>query len=1198
GTWKDPANWMDFSQQNFGEASVSNGGLSILDTGEWQGYSLIVGSTDSGRVRQTGGDLTLFDDDHNEGFLRLGARRDVAGTYELYDGQIRPHIAEVGAAGTGHLAIYGGEFIVDNRIAISEPNPDAAHTVEQHGGVLRSSRDQPGVTMTIGSSGPSNASYLMTGGLVDLRGIRLWNAEFIQTGGTVSLNETFSVSSLNGESANYQIMGHAILNAKTGVSGENAVLQRGGLIRGRTMVGSGTIQQSGGIAVDDLTIFEDDGSIVQSGGVRLTGQMEMRSVSSEPGSERETYELRAGFLRTESILLDTRNEASIVQTGGAAVASSISLAGQNNFGGSAVYILQGGRLFAGSELRVGEAGVSTGQLDLAHSDASVSTGRGSWVIFDVEEAFVNVENATLRLGPDSVLVTPAGVDAAGLWGNVEHHNAVLYHPGDDFVVEADQRVHLGYWSAKPDVSQVIIRGEAYVDATTYDYAITEPLRIENGGTLRMPRSHGIVVRDTDSSGVWNGTLQAGGLSVWGRSDSMLPGWKFTIMESSADLGGIGFDSLYGGSVQVESSQVQAGVISAPRQGERQLTLQQSTVEVGEISWLGAGSQMEVRDTTMDVGDLMMRYGSTLELADSTLRVADLHLLDARIVVDNSTMEIGNSFIYTLAAGMVDFEGTPGHVEVNDAVLNLGGGDAFRNSANATFAGSRDSLVILPPGVSANVFAAQFSAFDYEGLFVSYGTVLNLAADRTIRGSGSLMGALDRVHVQGTVVASPGQGIWLDELVVRPGAYLDLGAGEIAANPTSGNSYILGGEVHTSALSARGAGAEIVQDGGEVYTGTIFTTQEGTYSLLNGELHVQTAIEGDALNLDGGGATVVLESGAVWDLTQTFAVAEQNAHLVINKGALAIHDAVTDPRIAFGSYSGDGLLHERGTTLEVGQDDELFASTAIAGSVVNDGLIGPGNHVGGQLRVHGDYIQTSNGRLRIQVGYDASGTMFSSDDVSVSQGIMEVAGTLELEYANGYVPALRDDFKILYPPGNVIGAFDEIIFPEMAEGLTWDLDEYGKLTVVRDVASQFAGFLVGDLDGNGIWEPADVDLMVLSVRTGVEDTLFDLDQSGSVDEADLALLIESHIGTRFGDVNLDGRVDEADFRVWETHQFQEAAGWSGGDFNGDGVTDGLDFNHWLQNRGWVSPWAAAVPEPTGTFWVWILAVFLAQMRRQR
>jgi len=108
---------------------------------------------------------------------------------------------------------------------------------------------------------------------------------------------------------------------------------------------------------------------------------------------------------------------------------------------------------------------------------------------------------------------------------------------------------------------------------------------------------------------------------------------------------------------------------------------------------------------------------------------------------------------------------------------------------------------------------------------------------------------------------------------------------------------------------------------------------------------------------------------------------------------------------------------------------------------------------------------------------------------------------------------------------------------------------------------------GDVDLDG-----DIDNDDLAIATGNLGgmggwALGDTDGDGDVDEDDLAL-INSAIGGLPGDFNEDGSVDAADYVVWRNN--------FGGAF-----TPG-DFTVWANNYGAAAPAAAAgaVPEPTG------------------
>ncbi len=129
---------------------------------------------------------------------------------------------------------------------------------------------------------------------------------------------------------------------------------------------------------------------------------------------------------------------------------------------------------------------------------------------------------------------------------------------------------------------------------------------------------------------------------------------------------------------------------------------------------------------------------------------------------------------------------------------------------------------------------------------------------------------------------------------------------------------------------------------------------------------------------------------------------------------------------------------------------------------------------------------------------------------------------------------------------------------------------------------------GDFDKNHVVDAADIGLLYANL--GSNSRFFDLDADGAVTVDDLHTLVTDCLASRFGDANLDGRVDELDFEQLSAHLFQPG-NWASGDFNGDGTVDGTDFNLWIEN----SPtFAESVPEPTS----WWIVVGLLWLPRRR
>jgi len=113
---------------------------------------------------------------------------------------------------------------------------------------------------------------------------------------------------------------------------------------------------------------------------------------------------------------------------------------------------------------------------------------------------------------------------------------------------------------------------------------------------------------------------------------------------------------------------------------------------------------------------------------------------------------------------------------------------------------------------------------------------------------------------------------------------------------------------------------------------------------------------------------------------------------------------------------------------------------------------------------------------------------------------------------------------------------------------------------------------GDLNGDGVLDAADIDLLVAQIPGTVPqvDPLFDLVSDAVIDDLDVNDLVHNRIGTSYGDANLDRVVDGTDFGIWNSNGFQLNTGWAAGDFNGDQITDIRDFNIWNANKFTRSP----------------------------
>ena len=107
---------------------------------------------------------------------------------------------------------------------------------------------------------------------------------------------------------------------------------------------------------------------------------------------------------------------------------------------------------------------------------------------------------------------------------------------------------------------------------------------------------------------------------------------------------------------------------------------------------------------------------------------------------------------------------------------------------------------------------------------------------------------------------------------------------------------------------------------------------------------------------------------------------------------------------------------------------------------------------------------------------------------------------------------------------------------------------------------------GNLNSDSRVDQTDIDLLYANL--GTLDPTFDLDADGDADREDVRHLVESVMGKRFGDANLDQKINVGDVNILATH-FDPLGtnphnGWARADFDGDGDVDIADFNQLVRN----------------------------------
>ncbi|MEK6259848.1 MAG: Ig-like domain-containing protein [Planctomycetota bacterium] len=147
------------------------------------------------------------------------------------------------------------------------------------------------------------------------------------------------------------------------------------------------------------------------------------------------------------------------------------------------------------------------------------------------------------------------------------------------------------------------------------------------------------------------------------------------------------------------------------------------------------------------------------------------------------------------------------------------------------------------------------------------------------------------------------------------------------------------------------------------------------------------------------------SGGVVDLTGAVTISQRTSMLVTG-GQIALATGVVD-------FTGTSIITvSSGSltagTLRVATGADVTAVGTLTTNVENRGLLRPGNTLG-TLGIVGNLTQTTTGTLFVQLGGTTPGTQY--DRVAVT-GSVAVAGTLNVSFVSGFVPALGSTFLLI------------------------------------------------------------------------------------------------------------------------------------------------------------------------------------------
>ena len=249
-----------------------------------------------------------------------------------------------------------------------------------------------------------------------------------------------------------------------------------------------------------------------------------------------------------------------------------------------------------------------------------------------------------------------------------------------------------------------------------------------------------------------------------------------------------------------------------------------------------------------------------------------------------------------------------------------------------------------------------------------------------------------------------------------------------------------------------------------------------------------------------------------------------------------------------------LTVDRG--INVGPGATLGGSGTIAGDVINNGRLAPGQSTG-VLNLEGEYVQHSGGSLQIEINGTDPGTEY--DQVALA-GFAGTYGKLEIllnsgtgNYADPLLPGTADTFT-LFSAWFRAGTFNTIEYDGAALQMDFGPDENGSF---RDHVGTVASGLPAGLFRNITYSNTAVELTNYLAKEG------DANGDGAVTASGDGAVLLANLGGALGTQgHADGSKD-----------------WADGDFSGDrSVTASADGGTLLANLGTDSAATVPVPEP--------------------
>jgi T5SS/PEP-CTERM-associated repeat protein len=423
------------------------------------------------------------------------------------------------------------------------------------------------------------------------------------------------------------------------------------------------------------------------------------------------------------------------------------------------------------------------------------------------------------------------------------------------------------------------------------------------------------------------------------------------------------------------------------------------------------------------------------------------------LTEQKSIELGGVAAGTLRVESGGQVQTPQCLVKNGSVQVRGAG-----AARSTLTTSADLEIAAPNGTGSLVIEGGGTVNAQGQVLIGnptgVGTATVTGVDAAGRGASLSISSGARTIIAGApgtqVEVSDGGGLFTSDVViigdgVNPGTVIVHQASS-SAGVTLHSLWTAGpGEVF---VGGRNQASELtVEDGGAINTsGAIHIGEAGDelgHFTVSGDASV--VCDDLVVGSDGHG-TLVIDGGALVESTGNGAVGDAllNNGQTPGSGVVTINSGITadtrwhvrgDLNVGTTGASGDVFLRSQGFvsiptglglailtvdgTLTVGPKGAVHGNGKLAVQqgrrVVNGGVIDPGLSPG-RIEIEGDYEQTSDGVLKIEV----AGLDPGQFDVLKISGNATLAGKVDLQFINGFVPKPGDNVDFAQISGQITG----------------------------------------------------------------------------------------------------------------------------------------------------------------------------------